>query len=70
MKRGYRKPLTPKLRAELKVLAAMPESDIDTTEIPPVTDWSHAVRGPFYRPFKRPLSLRVDANLDRTRRQS
>jgi uncharacterized protein (DUF4415 family) len=63
MKRGNRKPLTPKLRAELKVLAAMPEKEIDTTEMPPVTDWSHAVRGPFYRPIKRPLSLRVDADV-------
>jgi uncharacterized protein (DUF4415 family) len=63
MKRGNRKPPTPKLRAELKVLAAMPDSEIDTTEMPPVTDWSRAVRGPFYRPIKRPLSLRVDADV-------
>jgi uncharacterized protein (DUF4415 family) len=61
--RGNRKPLAPKLRAQLKVLAAMPESEIDTTEMPPVTDWSHAVRGQFYRPVKRPLSLRVDADV-------
>ena len=63
MKRGNPKPLTPKLRAELKALAAMPEREIDTAEMPPVTDWSHAVRGPFYRPIKRPLSLRVDADI-------
>jgi uncharacterized protein (DUF4415 family) len=63
MKKGNRKQLTPKLRAQLKVLAAMPENEIDTTEMPPVTDWSHAVRGPFYRPIKRPLSLRVDADV-------
>ena len=46
MKRGNPKPLTPKLQAELDALAAMPESEIDTTEMPPITDWSHAVRGP------------------------
>lgn len=63
MKRGNPKPLTPKLRAELKALAAMPEGEIDTAEMPPVTDWSHAVRGPFYRPIKRPLSLRIDADI-------
>ena len=63
MKKGDRKPLTPKLRAELKVLAALPESEIDTAEMPPITDWSSAVRGPFYRPVKRPLSLRVDADI-------
>jgi uncharacterized protein (DUF4415 family) len=63
MKRGNPKPLTPKLRAELKVLAAMPDSEIDTAEMPPITDWSRAARGPFYRPIKRPLSLRVDADI-------
>jgi uncharacterized protein (DUF4415 family) len=70
MKKGNRKPLTPKLRAELKALAAMPESEINTAEMPPITDWSHAVRGPFYRSIKRPLSLRVDADVvDWFRRQ-
>ena len=63
MKRGNPEPLTPKLQAELDTLAAMPESEIDTTEMPPIVDWSHAVRGPFYRPIKRPLSLRVDADI-------
>jgi hypothetical protein len=53
MKRGNPKPLTLKLQAELDVLAAMPDSEIDTTAMPPITDWSHAVRGPFYRPCKR-----------------
>lgn len=63
MKRGNPKPLTPRLRAELKALAAMPDSEIDTAEMPPIADWSRAVRGPFYRPIKRPLSLRVDADI-------
>jgi len=63
MKQGNRKPLTPKLRAELKALAAMPQSEIDTAEMPPITEWTHAVRGPFYRPIKRPLSLRIDADV-------
>lgn len=70
MKKGNPKPLTPRLRAELKALAAMPDSEIDPAEMPPITDWSHAVRGPFYRPIKRPLSLRVDADIvDRFQRQ-
>jgi uncharacterized protein (DUF4415 family) len=63
MKRGNPEPLTPELQAELDALAAMPESEIDTAEMPPIVDWSHAVRGPFYRPIKRPLSLRVDADI-------
>ena len=63
MKRGNPEPLTPKLRAELDALAAMPEREIDTTEMPPITDWSRAVRGAFYRPMKRPISLRIDADV-------
>jgi uncharacterized protein (DUF4415 family) len=63
IKKGSRESLTPQLQAELDALAAMPDSEIDTTDMPPVTDWSHAVRGPFYRPIKRPLSLRVDADI-------
>ena len=49
-KKGDRKLLTPELRADIKALAAMPEREIDTAEMPPISDWSHAVRGPFYRP--------------------
>ena len=54
MKRVFPEPLTPQLQAELDALAAMPESEIDTTKMPPIPilskqDWSHAVRGPFYR---------------------
>ncbi|MFZ1086999.1 MAG: BrnA antitoxin family protein [Terracidiphilus sp.] len=63
MKRGNPEPLTPELQAELDTLALMPDSEIDTTEMPPVTNWNHAVRGPFYRPIKRPLSLRIDADI-------
>jgi uncharacterized protein (DUF4415 family) len=63
MSRGNPEPLTPKLRAELRALAAMPDNTIDTTDMPPITDWSGSVRGAFYRPVKKPLSLRVDADV-------
>jgi uncharacterized protein (DUF4415 family) len=63
MKRGNPEPLTAELQAERDALAAMPESEIDTADMPPITDWSNAVRGPFYRPIKRPLSLRIDADI-------
>lgn len=36
-----------KLRAEVAQLAAMPDDQIDTSDIPEVTDWSNAVRGRF-----------------------
>jgi uncharacterized protein (DUF4415 family) len=63
MKKGNPEPLTPELRAELDALAEMPDSEIDTTDMARITDWSNAVRGAFYRPIKRPLSLRVDADI-------
>jgi len=40
MKKDNPEPLTPELRAELDALAAMPDSEIDTAEMPPITDWS------------------------------
>jgi hypothetical protein len=56
MKRGNPEPLTPKLKAALDALAAMPDSEIDTTEMPPITDWSHVVRGPgAFEPRVRPI---------------
>jgi uncharacterized protein (DUF4415 family) len=52
-----------KLKAELAALKAMPDEDIDTSDIPEVTDWHAAVRGQFYRPVKKAISLRVDADV-------
>jgi len=45
-------PLTDKQKAELAALAALPDSQIDTSDIPPLTDsfWNNAVRGRFYKP--------------------
>ena len=47
-------PLTARQKAELKALKAMPARDIDTSDIPPLTDafWRKAVRNPFHKPAK------------------
>ena len=42
--------LTPRQIAELDALAAMPEEDIDTSDIPEIVDWSNARRGVFQLP--------------------
>jgi uncharacterized protein (DUF4415 family) len=63
MRRGNPESLTPELQAELDALAAMPDSEIDTTDMPPIKDFTNAVRGGFFRPIKRPLSLRLDADI-------
>lgn len=55
--------ITPTMRAELKRLAAKKDEDIDTSDIPEVTDWSGAVRGGFYRPVKQAVTIRLDADV-------
>jgi uncharacterized protein (DUF4415 family) len=58
-------PLTKQEQAELEKLAQRPEGEIDTSEIPEWTDemWKRAVRGRFYRPVKKAVSLRLDADV-------
>jgi len=55
--------LSSSLRDELAALEAIADSDIDTRDIPEVTDWSGAERGRFYRPVKQLLSVRLDSDL-------
>ena len=45
-------PISDKRFAEMKALAARPDSEIDTSDIPELTEeqWKKAVRGRFYRP--------------------
>ena len=51
--------------ASLKALAARPDSEIDLSDIPELTDeqWKTAIRGNFYRPVKRQITARVDADV-------
>src|ERR1700730_9630977 len=63
MKKGRSNPLTPEQQAELDVLAALPEDQIDTRDMPEVRDWSGARRGVLYRPVKRQITLRLEADL-------
>jgi uncharacterized protein (DUF4415 family) len=39
------------------------DRDIDLSDIPEVTDWSRAVVGKFYRPIKKSLTIRLDADV-------
>ena len=60
-----RAPLTPARKAELAALAARPDEQIDTSDIPPLSEtfWQNAVRKPFYRPVKQQVTVRVDADV-------
>lgn len=53
------------LRKELAALCAKPESEIDDSDIPATrkVDWQDAERGRFYRPIKRQLTVRIDADV-------
>lgn len=57
-------PLTANQRANLKALAARPNAEIDTSDIPEMTagKWKNATRG-LYRPLKRQITARVDADV-------
>lgn len=58
-------PLTDTQRANLRALAACPDREIDTSDVPEMTDkqWESAKRGQFYRPLKRQITARVDADV-------
>ncbi len=48
---------------EVARLARQPDSEIDTSDIPEVTDWAGAEVGKFYRPVKKQITLRLDADM-------
>lgn len=57
--------LTSRQKRELSALAAMPDDQIDTSDIPelPPSAWKDAARGKFYRPIKQAVSMRLDADV-------
>jgi len=64
MKKGIsKKRLTAAQRSEIEALTKLSDDDIDTADIPEVRDWNGARRGLFYRPVKRQLTLRLDADI-------
>jgi uncharacterized protein (DUF4415 family) len=60
-----RKRLSAEETDELAKVAALPDSEIDTKDIPeaPTENWIHARRGEFYRPLKQPVTIRLDADV-------
>ncbi|HTU53930.1 MAG TPA: BrnA antitoxin family protein [Acetobacteraceae bacterium] len=58
-------PLTEEQKAELAALAARPESEIDHSDIPSLTEqfWKNAVRGRFYKPTKTSTTVRIDTDV-------
>ena len=52
-------------RAALRELVSRPGYEPDTSEIPVMTDeqWENAIRGGHYRPIKKQVTARVDADV-------
>ena len=63
MKKNKSDAMTPAQTAELAALAALPDDRIDTHDMPEQRDWSEARRGVFFRPVKKQLTLRLDADV-------
>jgi uncharacterized protein (DUF4415 family) len=57
------KKVSRKVAKELAALARMPDDKIDLTDAPEVREWRGAVVGKFYRPIKKPVTIRVDADV-------
>ena len=60
-----KKPLSPEVQGQLDRLAELPDNQIDTADIPeaPAEAWRHARRPGLYRPLKKPVTLRLDADV-------
>ncbi|TWB54558.1 uncharacterized protein (DUF4415 family) [Nitrospirillum viridazoti] len=58
-------PLTEEEKAQLQALAERPDSEIDTSDIPELTEefWKNAVRGRFYKPTKTSTTVRIDSDV-------
>lgn len=52
-------------RRELQTIAALPDESIDTTDIPELNEeqMRQAIRGRMYRPVKKPVTIRLDADV-------
>ena len=58
-------PLTRKQRAEIAAIAKKPDREIDYSDIPriPAALLDRAIRAGLYRPVKRQISVRIDADV-------
>jgi uncharacterized protein (DUF4415 family) len=57
------KKVSRKQAKELAALADLRDEKIDLTDLPEVLDWGGAVVGKYYRPIKKSLTIRLDADV-------
>lgn len=63
MKGKLMKKLTREQKRDIRIIAAKKDCDIDFSDVPPVLDWSRAELGKFYRPKKKPVTIRLDSDV-------
>ncbi|MGA3087376.1 MAG: BrnA antitoxin family protein [Terriglobales bacterium] len=57
------KKLTKEQQRQAAVIAAKPDADADFSDAREVVDWRGAEIGKFYRPPKKPLTMRLDTDI-------
>jgi uncharacterized protein (DUF4415 family) len=57
------KKLTKEQKTQIAKVAAKKDADIDLSEMPEVIDWSGAEIGKHHRPPKKPVTMRLDADV-------
>jgi|ERR1700674_5268300 uncharacterized protein (DUF4415 family) len=55
--------LTKEQKRDIQAIAAKRDEDIDFSDAPAVLDWSAAEVGKFYRPTKKPVTMRLDSDV-------
>jgi uncharacterized protein (DUF4415 family) len=55
--------LTREQKRDIAAIAARKDQNIDFSDVPAVVDWSGAEVGKFYRPPKKPVTMRLDADV-------
>jgi len=55
--------VTKRQAKEIHALKRMRDEDIDLSDIPPLRNWNGVVIGKFYRPIKKSVTIRIDADV-------
>lgn len=55
--------LTKDQKRQIATIAAKKDADPDLSDMPEVVDWSAAEVGKFYRPAKKPVTMRLDRDI-------
>jgi uncharacterized protein (DUF4415 family) len=55
--------LTKEQERDIRPIAAKRDEDIDFSDVPPILDWTGAEIGKFYRPAKKPVTMRLGSDV-------